>query len=105
LQAEQETMSELRTEEPLEGGSSRQGWLHVRAEGLTPNEIQNARLELEVIDSHLASHVGELKGPHQIPGRVWPFRHEQPSLRTASAAPTSDVVGPSLGASSAVRSQ
>jgi hypothetical protein len=105
LQAEQETMTELRTEEPLEGGSSRQGWLHVRAEGLTPNEIQNARLQLEVIDSHLASHVGELKGPHQIPGRVWPFRPEQASLRAASAASTSDVVGPSLGATSAVPSQ
>lgn len=82
LQAAQEVMSELRTEEPLEGGSTRQGWLHFRAEGITPGEMTDAKLELEVLDSHLNSHLGEWKGRLQLPGRVWPFRAE-PSPRAA----------------------
>jgi len=101
LQAEQETLAALCTDEPLEGGSSRQGWLHVRAEGLTPKEMQSACLELEVIDSHMASHVGESRGPHQIPGRVWPFRAERTGIvsATPSVAPA-DMSGTSLPATS-----
>jgi hypothetical protein len=96
LQAAQESMSELRWEDPLEGGSSREGWLHLRAEGLTPAEMQNARLELEVIDSHMASHVGEVKGPHQIPGRVWPFRAQTAPVTTTPMAASPDAPSPSL---------
>jgi hypothetical protein len=101
LQAEQETMATLRTEEPLEGGASRQGWLHVRVEGLTPKEMQSARVELEVIDAHMASHIGESKGPHQIPGRIWPFRAEKTG--TVSATPSvapADISGTRLPATS-----
>ena len=88
-------MSELSTEEPLEAGSTRQGWVHLRAESLTPNEIKNARLELEVLDSHMNSHIGQVRGPHPIPGRVWPFRAE-PSVETATVAATPEPRRPSL---------
>lgn len=74
LQAAQESLVELRTDEPLEVGATRQGWLHLRVENITPAEMKNATIELEVIDSHLSSHIGTAKGPHQIPGRVWPFQ-------------------------------
>ena len=74
LQAAQEPMVELSTDEPLEGGSSRQGWLHLRVENITPAEMKNAAVELEVIDSHLRTHAGSAKGPHQLPGRVWPVQ-------------------------------
>ena len=96
LQAAQESMSELRWEDPLEGGSTREGWLHLRIEGLTPAEMQNARLELEVIDSHMAAHLGEVRGPHQIPGRVWPFRAETTPVTTAPMVRTPDAPSPSL---------
>jgi hypothetical protein len=76
LQAAQESLVELGTAEPLERGATRQGWLHLRVENITPAEMKNATIELEVIDSHLRSHIGAAKGPHQIPGRVWPFRVE-----------------------------
>jgi hypothetical protein len=97
LQAAQEPMSELRTEEPLEGGSTRQGWLHLRAKGLTPAEMKNAKLELEVMDSHLRSHLGEVSGPHQIPGRIWPYRIEAAPGTTNAVAPTPEATGPALG--------
>ncbi len=97
LQAAQEEMSELRWEDPLEGGSSREGWLHVRVDGLTPAEMQNARLELEVLDSHLASHVGQVIGPHQIPGRVWPFRPETAPVTTMPMAADPGAPSPSSG--------
>jgi hypothetical protein len=97
LQAAQESMTDLRTEEPLEGGSTRQGWLHLRAEGLTPAEMKNAKLELEVIDSHVRSHQGEVSGPHQIPGRVWPFRVEAaPEAANTIAAPPDTPPLPSM---------
>jgi hypothetical protein len=96
LQAAQELMSELHTEEPLEGGASRAGWMHLRAEGLTPAEMQNARLALEVTDSHLTSHSGEVNGPHLIPGRVWPFRGEAPAA-PATGLPHPDRRQPFLG--------
>jgi len=97
LQAAQESMAELRWEDPLEGGSSREGWLHLRAEGLTPEEINNARLELEVIDSHMASHVGKVTGPHQIPGRVWPFRTEAAAMAPTPMVAPPDAPTPSMG--------
>jgi len=105
LQAAQETMPELHTEEPLQAGASREGWFHVRAEGLTPEEVKNGRFALEVIDSHMASHLGELKGPHTIPGRVWPFRPALSSAPTAPAVASADTIGPSLEAGSAVPTQ
>lgn len=74
LQAAPESLLELRTDEPLEVGATRQGWLHLRVENITPADMKNAMIELEVIDSHLGSHIGTAKGPHQIPGRVWPFQ-------------------------------
>jgi hypothetical protein len=99
LQAAQEPMSDLRNEEPLEGGSTRQGWLHLRAEGLTPAEMKHAKLELEVIDSHLRSHLGQVSGPHQIPGRVWPFRVEVAPQVTNTAVGVPDASQPPLGQS------
>ena len=101
LQAAQEPMSELSSEEPLEGGSTRQGWVHLRVEGLTPAEMKNARLELELIDSHLGCHLGEVKGPHPIPGRVWPFRGE-PSEETPVVAAKTEGRRSSLNSTSAV---
>lgn len=83
LQAAQESMVELGKDEPLEGGATRQGWLHLRVENITPAEMKNATIELEVIDSHLRSHLGAAKGPHQIPGRVWPFRVEEGKVADA----------------------
>ena len=97
LQAAQEPMAELRWEDPLEGGSSREGWLHLRAENLTPAEMQNARIELEVLDSHLASHVGQVLGPHQIPGRIWPFRPEPMPIATTPMPSEPGSPSPSLG--------
>lgn len=101
LQAAQEPVAELRWEDPLEGGSSREGWLHLRADGLTPAEMQNARLELEVLDSHMASHVGEVSGPHQIPGRIWPFRPEAAHAGTMPVAAKPHAPSPSLDGSHA----
>jgi len=105
LQAAQETMPELRTEEPLQAGACRQGWLHVRVEGLTPEEMKNACFELEVIDSHMASHAGKLKGPHAIPGRVWPFRPEAALALAEPKVASSETVSPIVGATPSVPSQ
>ena len=102
LQAAQEPMSDLSTEEPLEAGSTRQGWVHLRVEGVTPAEMKNARLELEVIDSHMGTHIGEVAGPHPIPGRVWPF-HAQPQSET-TAAPARSEVGPTLDSPGSISS-
>ncbi len=102
LQAAQEPMSELSTEEPLEAGSTRQGWVHLRVEGVTPAEIKNARLEFEVIDSHMGTHIGKVPGPHPIPGRVWPFR-AQPELETAAGTARSEV-RPSLDSPGSISS-
>lgn len=96
LQAAQESLVELRTDEPLEVGATRQGWLHLRVENITPAEMKNATIELEVIDSHLGSHIGAAKGPHQIPGRVWPFRVEDGN---ASDARPSDLASDTRGRS------
>lgn len=97
LQAAQETMEELRTEEPLEAGSTRQGWLHLRAPHLTPAEMKNAGLALEVVDARLRSHFGELKGPHRLPGRVWPFRPELAPINALPLAVSQEAATPTLG--------
>jgi len=96
LQAAQESLVELRIDEPLEVGATRQGWLHMRVENITPAEMKNATVEFEVIDSHLGSHIGAAKGPHQIPGRVWPFRVEDGN---ASDARPSDLASDTRGRS------
>ena len=98
LQAAQEAMPELRTEEPMEGGSSRQGWLHLRAENITPAELKYAKLELNVLDSGLTSHHGELKGPHQLPGQVWPFSPKPAPSANPSVAVAQDSPSASPGA-------
>jgi hypothetical protein len=97
LQAAQEPMQELNITEPLEGGATRQGWLHVCAENLTPVQLRNSPITLSVVDSHCQSHIGIAKGPHQVPGRVWPFSQttaeipaplEGPSQRSEGQAST-----------------
>ncbi len=102
LQAAQEPMSELTIAEPLEAGSTRQGWAHLRVKGVTPAEMKNARLVLEVIDSHMGSHIGTKPGPHPIPGRVWPFR-AQPQLETPAATAKSEI-GPSFDSPGSISS-
>jgi hypothetical protein len=101
LQAEQEALRELHIEEPLEAGATRQGWLHLRAEGITPAEMKNSKLELEVIDSHVRSHFGEVKGPHVLPGRVWPYRPE-PASQVAEKPATPETPRPPEKAAGAV---
>ena len=89
LQAAQECMSELSILEPLEGGATREGWLHLRAQNLTPAEMKNSTIALEVIDSHLNTHVGTGTGPHHLPGRVWPFHPEDRAASEQPSVPTS----------------
>ncbi|HST11672.1 MAG TPA: hypothetical protein VLL05_14955 [Terriglobales bacterium] len=101
LQAEQEPLPELHIEEPLEAGATRQGWLHLRAQGITPTEMKNSKLELEVIDSRMHSHFGEVKGPHVLPGRVWPYRLE-PTSQVAEKPASQETSRPPEKASGAV---
>jgi hypothetical protein len=72
LQAAQEEMSELDVTEPLQGGVARAGWLHCRLQNITPAEFKAASLELTVKDSLGRVHLGVARGPHHVPGRVWP---------------------------------
>jgi hypothetical protein len=88
LQAAQEAMPELDITEPLEGGATRQGWLHLRAEHLTPTELRTSPITLSIIDSHCKSHLGVAKGPHQVPGRVWPFLGKSDGVAASSEAPS-----------------
>lgn len=76
LHAAEEPMSAFNTTEPLEGGDTREGWLHFRIQNITPAELRNACIQLSVTDSHGATHVGTARGPHHVPGRVWPFHPE-----------------------------
>src|SRR6516225_8051797 len=73
LQAAQEEMPELDVTEPLQGGVARAGWLHCRLQHITPAEFKAASLELTVKDSLGHVHLGVARGPHHMPGRVWPF--------------------------------
>jgi hypothetical protein len=88
LQAAQEQMQELNVTEPLEGGATRQGWLHLRVRGLTPAQLRNSPITLSVIDSHCQSHVGIARGPHQVPGRVWPFSQTTPKISAPLERPS-----------------
>lgn len=81
LQAAQEQMSELNTVEPLEGGATREGWLHCRIQSITPVEISKGSIQLAVRDSQGGTHIGTAPGPPQVPGRVWPFRPERERVR------------------------
>lgn len=73
LQAAQEEMSELDVTEPLQGGVARAGWLHCRLQNIAPAEFKVSSLELTVKDSIGRVHLGVARGPHHVPGRVWPF--------------------------------
>jgi hypothetical protein len=73
LQAAQEEMSELDLTESLLGGVARAGWLHCRLQNITPAEFKAASVELTVKDSLGHVHLGVARGPHHMPGRVWPF--------------------------------
>jgi len=73
LQAAQEEMAELDVTEPLQGGVARAGWLHCRIQNTTPSDVKAASIELTAKDSHGLLHVGVARGPHNVPGRVWPF--------------------------------
>jgi hypothetical protein len=74
LQAAQEQMSELDSTGALQGGVAREGWLHYHVQNVTPAQITNGIFELSVKDSRGRTHIGSAKGPHRVPGRVWPFR-------------------------------
>jgi hypothetical protein len=86
-------MVELSLGEPLESGGTREGWLHLRGQNLTPAQMKNATIELEVIDSQLQSHIGRASGPHQVPGRVWPFQLQ--STKASNVVFESDSGAPS----------
>lgn len=73
IQAAQEQMAELDVSEPLLGGVARAGWLHCRIQNTAAAEVKVAPIELTVKDAHGLAHVGVSPGPHQVPGRVWPF--------------------------------
>lgn len=90
LQAAQEQMQELNTTDFMEGGATRQGWLHLRAENLTPSELKSSAFTLSVIDSNCESHVGVAKGPHRVPGRVWPFSGSANELADQPDRPASE---------------
>jgi hypothetical protein len=75
LQAAQEEISELDVTEPLQGGVARAGWLHCRLQSTTPAEFKAASVELTVKDAHGHIHLGIARGPHHMPGQVWPFVH------------------------------
>lgn len=96
LQAAQEEMPELNITEPLEGGATRQGWLHLRAEHLTPAQLRTSPITLSIIDSHCKNHLGVAKGPHQVPGRVWPFLGKSEGVPTSPEASSSRNNGRAL---------
>jgi hypothetical protein len=74
IHAAQETMSELDLKQPIHGGVAREGWVHFRLQNVSPNEVKEAPITVSVQDSRGRIHVGTAKGPHQVPGRIWPFR-------------------------------
>ena len=94
LQAAQEQMAELDSLAALQGGVAREGWLHYHLQNVTPAEIRNGCFELSVKDSRGRIHIGSAKGPHQVPGRVWPFG-SQSSRVTTSAEDASQGEGAS----------
>lgn len=74
IHAAQETMSELDLKEPLNGGVARKGWIHFRVQNVAPSELTKAPITVSVQDSRGRMHLSTAKGPHQVPGRVWPFK-------------------------------
>ena len=74
LRAAQEDVSELNTDDPLECGVAREGWLHFRVRNLTPAEFRAASMEISVKDSLSNNHVCTAAGHRHLPGRMWPFR-------------------------------
>lgn len=74
IHAAQETVSELDLKEPLQGGVAREGWIHFRVQSVSPKEMKEGPITVSVQDSHGRIHIGSAKGPHQVPGRVWPFK-------------------------------
>ena len=73
IHAAQETMAELDLKEALQGGVAREGWVHFRAQDVSPGELKVAPITVSVQDTRGHMHIGSAKGPHQVPGRVWPF--------------------------------
>jgi len=84
IHASQETMPELDLKEPLQGGVAREGWLHFSVQNLSPTELKEAPITVSVQDSRGRIHVGSVKGPHQVPGRVWPFKAPIGDVRSSS---------------------
>ena len=84
VRASHEAIRELNLDEPLPGGATRQGWLHLRADNLTPAQLKNGTVTLSIIDSDCETHIGSAKGPHQIPGRVWPTTFNVDAQKEAS---------------------
>lgn len=98
LQAAQEQMSELDSQAGLPGGVAREGWLHYHVENVTPAEIRNGAFELSVKDSRGRTHLGSAKGPHQVPGRVWPFRSVSSATTGPEDMPRGEVPSPGTDA-------
>jgi len=91
LQAAQEKMHELDLAEPLGAGATRQGWLHLHADNLTPGQLRSSSVTVTAFDSAGQTHVGIADGP-QVPGRVWPLAGNPanaPSVPESSSASTS----------------
>jgi hypothetical protein len=81
IQANQEPMQELSLKEPLQGGVAREGWIHFRVRNVSPHELTRAAITVSVKDSRGRVHMGAAKGPHQVPGRVWPIQAGAPDRR------------------------
>lgn len=84
IQAAQETMSELDLKEPLQGGVAREGWVHFRVQNISPGELKVAPITVSVQDARGYMHIGSAKGPHQVPGRVWPFKASVREVRDST---------------------
>jgi hypothetical protein len=89
LQAAHETMQELDVTDPLEGGATRQGWLHVHTENFTPGQLRSGTITVTVFGSAGQTHIGTANGPHHVPGRVWPLS-SSPAAAPESTAETSN---------------
>jgi hypothetical protein len=97
IQANQEPMSELTLKEPLLGGVTREGWIHFRVQNVSPAELSKAAITVSVRDSLGRMHMGAAKGPHQVPGRVWPFRFGVKEARNSTETTPHDETPPATG--------
>jgi hypothetical protein len=84
IHAAQETMSELDLKEPLQGGVAREGWVHFRVQNVSPGELKVAPITVSVQDARGHMHIGSAKGPHQVPGRIWPFKASVREVRESA---------------------